>query len=268
MKIFNIEGVNICLGPHAHELNEHAPSIVFLHGAGCDHTYWTQYTDYFADKGFNVLALDFPAHGQSKGEPLESVEDSSAWLKTVEKHLGLSFDFIIGHSQGFLVGLEYAATFGNENLGLIGIATSLAIPVNQDLIDLAKRSPEEAATLMMKWSLSEATQQKIKKGSLDWSIDESIGLMTQNPLANDLMACANYTNGENAAKRAESMKVKALMVLSKEDKMTPVAQGQLTASVLCAKVILVEGAGHMLPVEAYTLVLNSITEFIGISADQ
>ena len=266
MKIFKVEGVDTCLGPSADSLNEKAPSIVFLHGAGCDHTYWAPYADYFFDKGFNVLAPDFPAHGQSQGEALESVEESAIWLRKVEAQMGLSFDFIVGHSQGFLVGLEYAARYGTKELGLIGVATSLAIPVNQDLIDMAKHSPKEAATLMMKWSLSEATQQKLQQGSLGWSSDESIQLMAQNPLANDLQACANYTNGEDAAKRAESLKIKSLMVLSKEDKMTPVSQGELTASSLGAEMILIEDAGHMLPLEAFQSVLNGIAKFVGVSS--
>jgi pimeloyl-ACP methyl ester carboxylesterase len=46
------------------------PAIVFLHGAGCDHTVWALQTRWFAWHGRSVLAVDLPSHGRSDGPPL------------------------------------------------------------------------------------------------------------------------------------------------------------------------------------------------------
>ena len=49
------------------------PLIVFVHGAGLDHTVWALLARWFAHRGFAVLAPDLPGHGRSAGEPLDSI---------------------------------------------------------------------------------------------------------------------------------------------------------------------------------------------------
>ena len=41
------------------------PAIVFLHGAGMDHSVWALLARSFAHHGFGVLAPDLPGHGRS-----------------------------------------------------------------------------------------------------------------------------------------------------------------------------------------------------------
>ena len=58
---------------------------------------------------------------------------------------------IIGHSQGALVGIDFAARYPNFILSLVLVAGSYKMPVNQDLIDYAESGDEKAIILMMKW---------------------------------------------------------------------------------------------------------------------
>ena len=44
--------------------------VLFVHGAGMDHTVWVMQARYFARQGFAVLAPDLPGHGRSSGKPL------------------------------------------------------------------------------------------------------------------------------------------------------------------------------------------------------
>ena len=46
------------------------PAVVFLHGAGLDHTVWALLARWFAHHGCGVLAPDLPGHGRSGGAPL------------------------------------------------------------------------------------------------------------------------------------------------------------------------------------------------------
>ncbi len=50
------------------------PAVVFLHGAGFDHSAWALHSRWFAHHGFGVLAPDLPGHGRSQGKPLTSIE--------------------------------------------------------------------------------------------------------------------------------------------------------------------------------------------------
>ena len=55
------------------------PAIVFLHGAGMDHTVWALLARAFAHHGHAVLAPDFPGHGRSAGVPLTSIAALADW---------------------------------------------------------------------------------------------------------------------------------------------------------------------------------------------
>ena len=59
------------------------PVVVFLHGAGMDHTVWFLQSRWFAYRGRAVLALDFPGHGGSDGPLLSSIEDMADWVAAV-----------------------------------------------------------------------------------------------------------------------------------------------------------------------------------------
>ena len=40
------------------------PTVVFIHGAGMDHTVWTLASRHFARHGNNVVSVDLPGHGR------------------------------------------------------------------------------------------------------------------------------------------------------------------------------------------------------------
>ena len=77
----------------ARSLEPGRPTVVFIHGAGHDHSVWTLQTRYFASHGWNVVAPDLPGHGCSGGPALASIEAPADWvlallgaLEAVERH--------------------------------------------------------------------------------------------------------------------------------------------------------------------------------------
>jgi len=56
------------------------PCVVFLHGAGMDHTVWALQTRYFAWHGYGVLAVDLPGHGKSEGPALKTIGEMADWV--------------------------------------------------------------------------------------------------------------------------------------------------------------------------------------------
>ncbi|MEI6723561.1 MAG: alpha/beta fold hydrolase, partial [Betaproteobacteria bacterium] len=64
----------------AHDLDPAKPAIVFVHGAGLDHSWWGLQSRYFGYHGWNVLACDLPGHGRSAGPPIPSVEAVADWV--------------------------------------------------------------------------------------------------------------------------------------------------------------------------------------------
>ena len=62
------------------KLDPSQKSVVFIHGAGFDHTMFVLASRYFARQNYNVYAIDLPAHGNSSGDPLDSIKMMSDWL--------------------------------------------------------------------------------------------------------------------------------------------------------------------------------------------
>src|ERR1700756_5789441 len=82
------------------------PTIVFLHGAGMDHTVWALQTRYFAHHGRSVLAVDLPGHGRSAGSIRGSVAELADWVAHALDAAGLARAALVGHSMGALIALE------------------------------------------------------------------------------------------------------------------------------------------------------------------
>ena len=105
------------------------PCVVFLHGAGFDHSVWVMPSRYFARHGFAVAAPDFPAHGRSKGEPFASVPALASWLAELLDALGVAEAVVVGHSLGSLVGQAFARLYPDRCLALALLGTSAPITI-------------------------------------------------------------------------------------------------------------------------------------------
>ena len=178
-----VEGVNIFAATGGCAFDPKKPTVVFVHGSGLDHRSWALQSRWFAFHGYSVFAPDFPGHSLSEGEPLKSIESMGKWLVKAIKHSGAESVHLVGHSQGFLVALEAATLLGEKIKSLTAVASASAIPVNESLVETAKKNTEEAAEMLLKWgfgSLSHSGSSAIP-GMQPIGIGRQI--MSKNPLA-------------------------------------------------------------------------------------
>ena len=56
-------------------------TIILLHGSGLSHIVWSLTEQYLSNKGYNILAIDLPGHGNSEGPSLSSIEDISRLVR-------------------------------------------------------------------------------------------------------------------------------------------------------------------------------------------
>src|ERR1700704_1448940 len=119
---FSVDGKSAFAYTAAHELDPAKRTIVFVHGAGLDHSSFGLQSRYFSYHGWNVLAVDLPGHGRSEGPPIPSIQGMAAWLFNLMAELKIEKASIVGHSMGSLVALECAAGQPGcvERIALIG----------------------------------------------------------------------------------------------------------------------------------------------------
>ena len=93
-----------------------------MHGSGLTHIVWSLHEQFLASKGYSVLALDLPAHGNSEGPAIKSIEEIAEWINKLMQTLKIKEISFVGHSQGCLVALEYANQHSSNIEKIIFIA--------------------------------------------------------------------------------------------------------------------------------------------------
>ena len=228
-----------------------------MHGSGLSHIVWSFHEQFYSTQGFNVLSVDLPGHGNSEGPSLKSIEEISDWIKSLMKKLNIEKIIIIGHSQGALVGIDFAARYPNFILSLVLVAGSYKMPVNQDLIDYAEAGDEKAILLMMKWGY-EGSKAFIGGNPVKKIINSSREI--REILAVDLNACNNYKDGKESLKK---ISCPTLCIFGDLDKMVPLEVGNKMASMINkSETKIINNCGHMIIFEKAFEMRKLVKEFL------
>ena len=238
-------------------IDKKKPTIVLMHGSGLTHIVWSLHEQFYLSQGFNVLCVDLPGHGNSEGPSLKSIEEISNWIKSLMLKADISKVIIIGHSQGCLVGIDFASRYPELIEKLVLVAGSYRMPVNQDLIDLAEAGDERAVLLMMKWGY-EGSKAFIGGNPVKKIINSAREI--REVLAVDLKACNNYKNGEESIKKIDCP---TLCIFGDLDKMVPVKIGlKMSEQIKNSETKIISDCGHMIIFEKAFEMRKLVKEFI------
>ena len=139
--------------------------MVFVHGAANDHGVFALQSRYFAWHGMNVLAVDLPGHGRSRGDALPSVEALADWLRGVMDAAGVRDASVVGHSLGALASLECAARHPDRVRRLALLGPAVPMTVSDDLLAAAARNDHVAYELINGWSFSAGRSARRQPGA-------------------------------------------------------------------------------------------------------
>jgi len=233
------------------------PSILLMHGSGLTHIVWSLHEQFYASQGYNILSVDLPGHGNSEGPSLKSIEEISDWIKSLINALDITKIIIIGHSQGCLAGIDFAARYQNLLSSLVLVAGSYKMPVNKDLIDFAEAGDERAVSLMMKWGY-EGSKAFIGGNPVKKIINSSREI--REVLAVDLNACNNYKGGKESL---EKINCPTLCIFGDLDKMITLEAGNKMASMIKnSEKKVINNCGHMIIFEKAFEMRQIVKEFL------
>ena len=239
------------------DFDKEKPSILLMHGSGLTHIVWSLHEQFYVSQGFNVLSVDLPGHGNSEGPSLESIEKISNWVKSLINVLGIKKIIIIGHSQGSLIGIDFASRYPDLISSLVLVAGTYKMPVNQDLIDYAEAGDEKAVLLMMKWGY-EGSKAFIGGNPVKKIINSSRDI--REILAVDLNACNNYKDGKESLKK---INCPTLCIFGDLDKMVPLEVGNKMASMIKnSEKKIINNCGHMIIFEKAFEMRQIVKEFL------
>lgn len=259
---FSINKKSVFAYTAAHELVPSKRTIVFVHGAGLDHSEFGLQSRYFGYHGWNVLAVDLPGHGRSEGPPIPTIEGMAHWVFHVLKNLKIEKAGIAGHSMGSLVALECAAQQPEriERIALIG--TAYPMKVGEAFLEAARRNEQAAFDMETIWGHAAQVPLAGNPNPGMWMYGDTLARLARlapGVLHNDLKACNDYAGGEESAAKA---KCPALFILGRRDVMTPPkAALSLSQALQSSKTVTVNPSGHSLMAEAPDATLDALIEF-------
>ena len=246
----HLHNTEIFISTGGRSFDNAGPVMLFIHGSGQSHLTYMQQGRYFANRGWQVLNPDMPAHGLSAGDALTSIEAMADWYADLLDELHVSEAHIIGHSQGCLVALELARRHSDKVVKICFLAGALAIPVNEALLDMADKTPQSAYQAMVNWAHGTDSHLYHHSWPGHTHIDFGNQVMAQNhqiALSADLNACNNYQDGKIAA---QAVRCPTMAILAAKDKMTPVKFGaKLADEIENCDLHIISDAGHFLPSE-------------------
>jgi pimeloyl-ACP methyl ester carboxylesterase len=239
------------------------PTVVFVHGAQCDHSVWILQSRYLAHHGYGVLAVDLPGHGRSEAPALASVGELADWVTAVQDAAGVKQAAIVGHSMGSLIALECAARHPQRVAKIALLASAYPMKVSAELLDATKNNEPVAQDMVNIWSHLAYAQYPNNPGPGFWVIGENLRLMQrQKPgvMHTDFAACNAYAGGEQAAAKVQCP---ALFLIARRDAMTPARSAQAFAqTVKGARIAMIEGSGHNMMGEKPDEVLDTLVAFL------
>jgi len=236
------------------------PSVVFIHGAGLDHTVWILQSRWFAHHGYNALAVDLPGHGRSHGEALGSVEKMGSWIWDCLDALHIEHACLIGHSMGSLVALDAAASAPERAslTGLLGI--TVPMPVSDVLLAAARDDLAAAINMITLWGHGYGAQLGGNPAPGMWMMGSATHLLARSQdgvLHNDLRACNAYDAG---LQRALQIINPSLVVLGRQDIMaSPRGAKPLLEALANVSSLVLDPCGHMMMAEQPDRVLDALS---------
>jgi pimeloyl-ACP methyl ester carboxylesterase len=254
-----VDGKAVFAYTATHELDPRKRSVVFIHGAGLDHSWFGLQSRYFGYHGWNVLALDLPGHGRSAGPPLTAVPAMADWLAKVLDAVKIERASLVGHSMGTLVALDCAARHPARVERVALIATAHPMKVGEAFLDAAKRNSYDAFDMHTIWGHAPQVPLGGNPNPGMWMYGDTqarLERLAPGVLYADLKASNDYAF-------VGDVKCPVLFILGKRDVMTPPRAAQaLQERIPGAKTVVASLSGHSLMAEAPDATLDALIEFL------
>jgi len=238
------------------------PPVVFLHGAA-----GTIGGDAFlaavADRGYRVLAPEWPGYGSSTGEELlEDMLDFALHGWDVVNGLGLARVVLVGHSMGGMIAAEMAALCPDRLRALVLASANGLWDDDHPIVDLFSLLPFQFADVLFADPPAGAA---LLTGGVDFNdmdalteffIGNSRRLGTAGKI---LFPIPN----RRVSKRLYRVTAPVLIAWGEADRyIDPSYAGAWAASLEDATVVRFAGAGHMLPFERPEELAAAVCDFV------
>lgn len=228
--------------------------LILIHGAGGSYLYWPPEIRHRA--GRDILAIDLPGHGESKGGPRDSIEAYAQALLEFMDLLEIDQAVLCGHSMGSAIAQRMSLDSPDRVYGLILVGAGAKLRVHPQLIEDCSQPDTypQAVSQIMAWSFSQHADQRLMRLASERMKEVSPGV-----LLTDFQAC----NAFDIRDEVGEIKQPTLIICGDDDQMTPVKFSEFLAdNIHRSRLEVMPGAGHMVMLEKPEVVTGLIEGFL------
>ena len=235
------------------ELKRGIPPVVLIHGAGSSSAVWLNAAKTLGRR-FCCLIPDLPGHGKSKAPLPSTMRGYVDSLMSALEEQGIDRCVLIGHSMGGAVALLGAMMYPRRVCGLVVVGCGCRVPIPDRSLDLLKDSFSGWKRVFEDTGFSDIWPSEKKKIFLNNSI-----VADRDTLIADLQLCRTF----DVQAPAKTLKVPTLIIFGEEERIIPVLYGDLLRETIDGAIMrMVEGAGHMVPLEQPVPLAYMLTYFL------
>ncbi|MGB9667355.1 MAG: alpha/beta fold hydrolase [Thermosulfidibacteraceae bacterium] len=240
-----------------YEFCEGKNPIIFIHGAGCNIKVWEEVINRISGK-VPYLLIDLPLHGKSRVDEdiltrLNSISDYGDFILEIIDKLSLSEFLVCGHSMGGAISLDLLARKDTRIKGGIIVSSGAVLRVNPVLFEGLKSNPEDTLSKVSRLAIA-----KDAPNELFIRVFELFSSADLKVVYRDFLLCDRF----DLRNKLEEIEVPVLIVVGSDDVMTlPKLSEELSNKIPKSKLEIVEGKGHMLPLESPDNLAELIVNF-------
>ena len=229
-----------------------APTLILVHGAGGARLHWP--AELRRLPGATVYTLDLPGHGRSQGQGCDTIAAYADSVAAFFHAVGIEQAVIVGHSMGGAIAMTMALDFADHVAGLVLIGTGARLRVAPAILEGIRNDFDGTTELITRFAWApEAPSRLIKLGQ------RALQETGPDVLLADFMACDRF----DVMERLREIETPTLVIAGSVDQLTPVKYARFAAEhIHDARLVVVEGAGHMAMLERPTEVTQAIRDLL------
>ena len=234
--------------------------LLLLHGAGGNQGVFGGVFENIGDR-HSVVAFDQPGHGRSGAlDSLGNIEAMAKFTRELVGALGVAKPVVLGHSMGGAVAIQYALTYPDALRALVISASSIRFDSIDATIEATRLVAEGKARrpFVREFYAPDTQPEVMHRGCLE---DIKTDPRTQ---LGDLIACRDWSGDHDV----ESIAVPTLLVRG-EHEFEAIVSGcdELANRIEGARVVVIPGAGHKLPIEQPEALTEAVVGFLAEIAE-
>jgi len=210
--------------------------VFYVHSSGSDAEQWRYQLDEIGG-----YAIDLPNHGKSDNADVQSIDDYTYYVgEAIRKTCNEAV--VVGHSLGGAVAQKLCLNYPERCVGLVLVGTGARLRVLPEILENLKVSPEDAVEKILEMGFFEKSR--------DYKEVKKKYIKNANILYLDLSLCDRFDLLEDYRSGNIVIGVPTLIVVGKEDRLTPVKYAEFFKNhIQNSELAVIEDASHMVMLE-------------------